>query len=74
MCLSEVIANWLKKNYNTEKFGLPTWRWLVEVVADPAAGNDRALAEVIARKHYDSKGGKSCFGECVNNFSKYNWL
>ena len=62
-CLSEVIANWLKKNYNTEKFGPPTWRWLVEVVAHPSAGNDTALAEKIAKNHLTKHNdGKSCFG------------
>ena len=62
-CLSDVIENWLKRNYNTERFGPPTWRKLVEIVADPAAGNDRALAGKIARKHLaETKDGKSCLG------------
>ena len=50
-CLSDVLESWLKKNYNVKKFGPPTWRWLVEIVADPAAGNDTDLADKIARKH-----------------------
>ena len=60
-CLSYVIENWLKKNYNFTKFGPPTWRWLVEIVADPAGGNDRALADEIAKKHLiENKPGKFC--------------
>jgi len=60
-CLSYVIENWLKKNYNATKFGPPTWRWLVEIVADPAGGNDRALADEIAKKHLiGNKPGKFC--------------
>ena len=50
-CLSDVIVEWLRKNYDVEKFGPPTWKWLVEVVADSAAGNDNALAERIAEEH-----------------------
>ena len=60
-CLSDVLESWLKRNYDTERFGLPTWRWLVEIVADPAAGNDTALADNIATKHVaETKDGKSC--------------
>ena len=54
-CLSDVLESWLKRNYDTERFGLPTWRWLVEIVADPAGGNDAALADKIARKHLTGK-------------------
>ena len=50
-CLSDVILNWLKNNYNVEKFGQPTWQKLVEIVADPAGGNDAARARTIASKH-----------------------
>ena len=50
-CILEVLINWLNKNYNTEKFGEPTWRRIVEVVADPAAGDNAALAERITKEH-----------------------
>ena len=60
-CLLYVIKNWLKKNYNATKYGPPTWKWLVEIVADPAGGNDRALADEIAKKHLiENKPGKFC--------------
>ena len=54
-CLSGVLESWLKRNYDVKMFGPPTWRWLVEIVADPAGGNDTALADKIARKHLTGK-------------------
>ena len=48
--LSDVLTEWLKKAYNTVRFGDPSWKLLVEAVAHPAGGNDCALAEEIARK------------------------
>ena len=60
-CLSGVLESWLKRNYDVKKFGPPTWRWLVEIVADPAGGSDKALADEIARRHpTESKQGKFC--------------
>ena len=50
-CLSEGVTHWLRRNYNSKRFGPPTWRKLVEVVADPAAGGNPALAREIALKH-----------------------
>ena len=50
-CLSSVVTEWLKKNYNVERFGEPTWHWLVEAVGDCAGGANMALARKIARKH-----------------------
>ena len=49
--LSNVLQEWLKQNYNTEKHGLPTWRKLVEAVDNPAGGNNHALAKAIASEH-----------------------
>ena len=50
-CLREVIIEWLKKSYDTNRFGQPSWRLLVAAIAHPAGGNDRALAEQIAARH-----------------------
>ena len=49
--LSNVLQEWLKQNYNTDKHGLPTWRKLVEAVDNPAGGNNHALAKAIASEH-----------------------
>ena len=50
-CLREALAQWLKKAYNTKKFGPPSWKLLVAAVVHPAGGNNRALAEQIAGKY-----------------------
>ena len=49
--LLEVLNQWLKKSYNVKLFGDPSWKLLVKAVSDRAGGNDRALAEKIAKKH-----------------------
>ena len=50
-CLSKMVTEWLKKNYNAERFGEPTWEKLAEVVRSKVGGNNSALAQDIARKH-----------------------
>ena len=50
-CLSDMLTCWLKRNYNVERFGEPTWRDVVKVVAHPAAGDNCALALNIAEQH-----------------------
>ena len=50
-CLSKMLTMWLRKKYNVERFGEPTWRRLVEVVMDSAGGADPALANSIAEEH-----------------------
>ena len=59
-CLSEILTCWLKRNYNVERFGEPTWKAVVKIIAHPAAGDNCALALSIAKQHlgknYDSNG------------------
>ena len=50
-CLTAALTEWLNKSYNTERFGPPSWKLLMAAVANPAGGNDRALAERIAQKY-----------------------
>ena len=50
-CLTEVLTLWLKKAYNTEKFGEPSWELLARAVAHPSGGNNPALAEEIGKKY-----------------------
>ena len=54
-CLSEMLTCWLKRNYNVERFGEPTWRAVVKVVAHPSAGDNCALALNIAGNHSSNK-------------------
>ena len=49
--MTEVVLAWLRREYNVERFGEPTWRTLVKVVAHTAAGNNPKLALEIAREH-----------------------
>ena len=53
--LTKVVTNWLKCNYNVDKFGSPTWGKLVEAVEKINA----ALAEKIAQKHLKPSGAES---------------
>ena len=50
-CLLAVVEEWLKGVHNVQKYGHPSWRTLVQAVADPAGGADPALARSIAAKH-----------------------
>ena len=49
--MEAVIVEWLNKNYNTQRFGPPTWKALVAAVANTLGGNNKAEAERIASKH-----------------------
>ncbi len=50
-CFLDVVTYWLNQNYNISKFGEPSWRKVVEVVASPAAGDNMVLATSIAQNH-----------------------
>lgn len=50
--LNDVLILWLRQQYTTKRFGVPTWRMLVEAV--DKEGN-HALAKDIARRHPASK-------------------
>lgn len=47
-CLDNAIEKWLNQNYNTERFGLPSWKSIV--VGIKQSGNP-ALAKRIAESH-----------------------
>ena len=49
--LEQVVVLWLSQNYNVTKFGVPTWRTVVQVVDKSAGGNNHALAKKIAAAH-----------------------
>ena len=49
--LRKVVTKWLQQCYNTERFGVPSWKLLVDVVAHRRGGNNPALARQIADKH-----------------------
>ena len=50
-CLIAVLTNWLKKIYDVQKFGEPSWAILVKAVDSRAGGRNHALALDIAQKY-----------------------
>ena len=50
-CITSTLTEWLKENYNFERFGEPTWQRLVKAVSDPAGGANIKLARKIANRH-----------------------
>ena len=56
VCLSHMVTEWLKRNYDVKKFGEPTWQKLVEAVGHPAGGANTALATEIAGRHKAESG------------------
>ena len=46
-CWSEALSHWIKQNYSTQRFGLPSWRSLLKAVAVV----DRRLCKELATKH-----------------------
>ena len=54
-CLTEMLTLWLKKNYNTERFGEPSWKLLAAAVGDPAGGNNPTFAEQISHGNHISQ-------------------
>ena len=50
-CMSAMLKHWLRRNYDVEQFGEPTWQVVVKVVGHSAAGSNCALAMSIAGRH-----------------------
>ena len=46
-CWNEALNQWIKQNYNTEKFGKPSWQTLLGAVVHV----DRRLFEKLASEH-----------------------
>lgn len=49
--MMEIISNWLRWNYKWQRHGKPSWKLLVEAVANPMGGNNEALAMEIAKNY-----------------------
>ena len=54
--MTKIITNWLRKNYNVEKVGEPSWEALANAVGSPIGGNNKAVAMEIAQEHGYSSG------------------
>ena len=46
-CWSEALKNWIRQNYNTERFGVPSWKSLLGAVAEV----DKLMFRKLAEKH-----------------------
>ena len=55
--MDKVISEWLKLNYDYKKYGLPSYKALVDAVENPFGGNNTALAEEIAKAHPAHQAG-----------------
>ena len=65
-CLTSVITEWLKRNYNVKRFGEPTWQMLANAVGHPAGGANMGLARAIAKKH---KAQGMCIRYLLSHFN-----
>ena len=50
-CLSNTLSEFLRKNYDWEKHGEPSWRLIVMAIAYKAGGDNPSLAMEIAENH-----------------------
>ena len=50
-CMRQMLSTWLRRSYNVERFGEPTWMKLVEAVSHSAGGGNPHLAMKIAKRH-----------------------
>ena len=66
-CLRQMLATWLQKNYNVERFGEPTWMKLVEAVSHSAGGGNPSLAMEIAKKHSPGGGNRLLADKIANS-------
>ena len=46
-CWSEALKHWIKRNYNTKKYELPSWRNLLKAVAK----EDKLMFNNLAAQH-----------------------
>ena len=44
---NEVVMQWILQNYNTEKYGVPSWRTLLKTISRV----DQSLFEKLAKEH-----------------------
>ena len=51
-CLNNVLVEFLKKNYDWEKYGVPSWRLIVIALGHRTGGNNTELALRVAEEHY----------------------
>ena len=60
-CWNEALKEWIKQNYNTKKFGRPSWRSLLRAVAEV----DKRQFQKLAAEH---QGEKLIFHHLLCNY------
>ena len=50
-CLGDMLQAWLQGQYDTKRFGQPSWEFLCKAVENRAGGNNPALAGSIRKRH-----------------------
>ena len=50
-CLRDTLQAWLQQQYDTTKFGQPSWQILCNAVESRAGGNNPALAGKMRERH-----------------------
>ena len=55
MQMTKMLTEWLRRNYDTQRFGMPTWKKLVEAIKARTGGGNTALTQRIAEKHLGKK-------------------
>ena len=67
-CMDNDIHTWLRRAHNEKKHGPPTWKRLVEAIADNIGGKNPAYAEEIAKERpiaseckYTAEQSQTCF-------------
>ena len=51
MCMQGMLVQYVRKSYNCDRFGDPSWMCLCKAIAHPAGGNNEELAESISKEH-----------------------
>ena len=67
-CWNEALKNWIKQNYKTSRFGLPSWRTLLEAIARV----NKLLFKRLADSH---KGTRRTFlFSLISYLNNQSWL
>ena len=51
MCMQGMLVQYVRKSYNCDRFGDPSWMCLCKAIAHPAGGNNEELAQTISKEH-----------------------
>ena len=51
MCMQGVLVQYVRKSYNCDRFGDPSWMSMAKAVAHPAGGGSEKTALAILKEH-----------------------